>query len=216
MLSRIRRDLRCIPTATILWLMQKQRQTFDQGIRSRDSGPTPGFRCCDAEGCTSEGTHRAPKARDRLSEHYWFCLTHVRLYNQAWDYCQGLSQTEIEAMIRRDTIWQRPTWPLGSWERRERDLRARIWREFAGDDDATRAPGGGASAHRTEPETPRERAMRVLDLEAPVSFAQVKARYRALVKIYHPDANGGDKISEERLKSINEAYTTLKSCFGLT
>jgi DnaJ-class molecular chaperone len=30
------------------------------------------------------------------------------------------------------------------------------------------------------------------------------------VKIHHPDANGGDKSSEERLRSIIAAYTHLK------
>jgi len=37
----------------------------------------------------------------------------------------------------------------------------------------------------------------------------VKARYKELVKRHHPDANGGDKASEERFKQISEAYRTL-------
>ena len=42
----------------------------------------------------------------------------------------------------------------------------------------------------------------------------VKARYIELVKRFHPDTNGGDKTAEERLKLINEAYTTLKNGVG--
>ncbi|MFO1060844.1 MAG: DnaJ domain-containing protein, partial [Dongiaceae bacterium] len=36
-------------------------------------------------------------------------------------------------------------------------------------------------------------------------------RYKSLVKRLHPDANGGDKAAEERLKHINLAYSTLKN-----
>jgi len=182
-------------------------------------GPNLAFRCCDANGCSAEGIHRAPKSRDRLNEHYWFCLDHVRLYNRSWDYCAGLSEAEIEAMIRRDTIWQRPTWPLGAWQQRERDLRARVRRDYFEEEPASRSGAGtrrDAGQEHPAASTPMDEALRALDLEPPVSFTQVKARYRALVKIHHPDANGGDKASEERLKAINHAYNTLKGSFGLS
>ena len=39
-----------------------------------------------------------------------------------------------------------------------------------------------------------------------MTFEEVKARYKALVKLHHPDANNGAKESEERLKRINEAF----------
>ena len=39
---------------------------------------------------------------------------------------------------------------------------------------------------------------------------EMKSKYKDLVKLNHPDRNGGDKESEERLKIINQAYTTLK------
>jgi len=40
---------------------------------------------------------------------------------------------------------------------------------------------------------------------------QIKARYIKLVKQLHPDANGGNPEAEERLKTVNLAYTTLKN-----
>ena len=56
-----------------------------------------------------------------------------------------------------------------------------------------------------------EQALAVLELTAPVTMDEIRARYRALVKKLHPDANGGDKQAEERLKTIIQAYVTLKT-----
>jgi len=53
-------------------------------------------------------------------------------------------------------------------------------------------------------------ALSVMGLSWPVSMIELKSRYKELVKRHHPDANGGDKDAEERLKSINQAYTTLR------
>ena len=70
-------------------------------------------RVCEAPGCRLCGEYRAPRARDRLNEHRWFCLEHIREYNKKWDYFAGLDADEIEAHIRADTLWRRPVWPLG-------------------------------------------------------------------------------------------------------
>jgi hypothetical protein len=59
------------------------------------------------------GEFRAPKSRRHLKEYWWFCLEHVREYNSTWDYYKGMSPGEIEAQLRADTSWQRPSWPLG-------------------------------------------------------------------------------------------------------
>jgi len=32
-----------------------------------------------------------------------------------------------------------------------------------------------------------------------------------LAKLHHPDANGGDRAAEERLKTINLAYAALRT-----
>ncbi len=39
----------------------------------------------------------------------------------------------------------------------------------------------------------------------------MKTRYKELAKRHHPDANGGDRAAEERLKTINLAYAAVRS-----
>jgi len=47
----------------------------------------------------------------------------------------------------------------------------------------------------------------------PFTPVRLKARYKMLVKEHHPDAHGGDKAAEEKLKIINQAYATLKASY---
>src|SRR2546429_9000740 len=113
-----------------------------------------------------------------------------------------MSEAEIEAEIRRDTTWQRPSWPLGS------RISARIrdpFGFFGGEEDNPR------DAPRRRADSPEEAALRVFDLDRPFTIVSLKARYKELVKRHHPDANGGDKAAEEKLKVINQAYSTLKA-----
>jgi len=63
---------------------------------------------------------------------------------------------------------------------------------------------------RPEASSQEDKALAVLGLAATATWAEIKARYKRLVKRYHPDANGGDKQAEERLKVINQAYSTLR------
>ncbi|MBM3522821.1 MAG: J domain-containing protein [Alphaproteobacteria bacterium] len=181
-----------------------------------DSGRTPrgATRACDHPGCRACGEFRAPRGRKQLNDYFWFCLDHVRAYNQAWDYYRGMSEAEIERERRRDTVGQRPSWPMGS---RGQGIPAHLrglgidpevlneaLRRLLGDEPPV-------EPRRSRPRTPEEEALRVLDLYPGASFETIKARYKALAKLHHPDANGGDKAAEERLKSINQAYTLLKS-----
>lgn len=179
-----------------------------------DDVPRPPPRVCDHPGCAAEGEHRAPKSRDRLNEYWWFCLDHVRAYNKAWDFYAGMSEREIEEHIRRDTTWQRPSWPMGDWRTRERETRDRV----INGDFPFGAHWQGARAEQQapprRPRTPEEEALAVLDLEPGADFTTIKNRYRDLAKKHHPDRTGGDKDAEERLKRINQAYNTLKAANG--
>ena len=167
----------------------------------------PKPRSCDHQGCVAEGQFRAPRSRDNLgatNNYYWFCLAHVREYNAAWNYYAGMSEPEIERNLRHDTVWQRPTWPLG-WRvagNRWRDP-LHIFAEHAAENKAR------AEAKR-RPVTEEEIALSVFELEAPFDIKELKSRYKTLVKLHHPDANGGSKEAEERLKIITHAYRVLK------
>ena len=174
----------------------------------RARGPATA-RLCDQYGCTSEGLYRAPKSRDRLTDYYVFCLDHVRDYNRTWDYYRGMSQDEIEAHIRYDTVWQRPTWPLGNLGAQHgRDPLDAIRDGFGLFSERERERQ--EAEERWKPRTAEEKALSVLGMKPPAVFAEIKARYKELVKRLHPDAYGGDKGAEEQLKVINQAYSTLK------
>src|SRR6185369_13442309 len=85
---------------------------------------------CDHPGCESVGEYRAPARHyredvkasplniideKREQPNRWFCLDHVKQYNAAWDYYEGLNTSEMEEAIRSDSVWNRPTWRFGQW-----------------------------------------------------------------------------------------------------
>ena len=181
-----------------------------------DKVPESGPRRCDRPGCAAEGQHRAPRSRDALDSYYWFCLEHVREYNLAWDYFKDLDEAEIEAIRRRDAVWQRPTWPLNGMgqDRRKgaagaQDRPFRDPFEFFAEEGAAQAESKG----RFPPASRQAKALKTLQLAPDATLAEVKLRYKSLVKELHPDINGGDAKSEERLKIINLAYSDLKAAF---
>ncbi len=164
---------------------------------------------CEAPGCAEAGEFRAPKDRG-LNAYHWFCLEHVRAYNAGWDFYKGMPAADIEAGIRHDTGWGRPTWPLGR-------LGSTIDLEKLGDplgilrDAAPRRP---AAPRRAEAPPELRAALGVLELEWPVEPPALKARYKDLAKRHHPDANKGDKRAEERFKDISRAYALLRARLG--
>ncbi|MGE3624675.1 MAG: J domain-containing protein [Bdellovibrionales bacterium] len=171
-------------------------ETLDRPVKTR---------ACDCPGCSETGDYRAPKNR-ALTDYYFFCLSHVRAYNAAWDYFAGMNGAEIEAHIRNATVWERPTWPMGEWKIREQQLHDAVMREFFSDK-ANEAP-----AAPPMPQVERD-ALAVLDIAPPVTFAAIKTQYRALVKRYHPDLHGGSAEASEKFKGINQAFAILRDIY---
>ena len=54
-------------------------------------------------------------------------------------------------------------------------------------------------------------ALAILNLEESATLQEIKSRYKELVKRFHPDANGGNRGTEERLKQVIKAYGHLRA-----
>src|SRR5579863_1383268 len=135
--------------------------------------PNPPLRLCDHPGCEAGGNFRAPRSRLELDRYFWFCIDHVRSYNTAWNYYAGMSAAEIEAEIRRDTVWQRPSWRLG--ERHGPGPRVHDPFGFHAGQKEAHGPNGHAGGHAggyangaaARAASAREQALAVFDLEPP-------------------------------------------------
>jgi hypothetical protein len=183
-----------------------------KSILTPSDAPVNG-RVCEHPGCAAAAEFRAPKSRAQLHQYRWFCLEHVRAYNAKWDFYAGMNETEIEAQIRADQTWRRPTWKIaGRGPRPAGDVLEDLLDPFdiLADSEICRPAGrrGRAQANNLTPA--EQQALSILDLTWPQTLDAVKTRYKTLAKRHHPDANGGSKEAEERLKLINHAYTTLR------
>ena len=134
----------------------------------------------------------------------------MRAYNRAWDFFSGMTQREIEAYLREDVTWHRPTWPLGNARPQPGAWRWQDPYELFINGGGTNGTHGASEWDRRRPARPHRahaRGARPARRTSPVQ--ELKARYKQLAKRHHPDLHGGDKKAEERLKLINEAYTYL-------
>ncbi len=183
-------------------------RTFSDSYFETSDRPVK-VRQCDHPACGEKGDYRAPKSREHLNQYYFFCLNHVRDYNKAWDFFSGLSPEEVENYTRDATVWERPSWPLGQWGAAERALRDKAMREIFGD----AAPPEFAKQQTSPMPVAEREALATLEMTAPVTFAQIKTQYRILVKKHHPDLNNGDIENEEKFKSINQAFATLRKIY---
>ena len=123
-----------------------------------------------------------------------------------------LPPDDFEAQARAQACWERPTWRLGSWQSARLDTAMAGFAEAFGIEEDAEAGDNRSRRRQEQPQgaATDDKALAVLGLAPTATRAEIKARYKRLVKRYHPDANGGDRQAEERLKVINQAYSTLR------
>ena len=175
---------------------------------------------CAHPGCAEAGEFRAPVTPgdfDGPGRYRYLCLAHVREHNAAYDYFDGMSAEEIAE----------ETSPIPRRERRTRRFAfyegadpGPAWADFDDPLDAIAARfRGGASMRearaRSRFSAAEQEALHVLGLGADALLADVRAAYKKLVRVYHPDRNGGDRRHEARLRAVIDAYERLKGSEAL-
>ncbi|CUJ20584.1 J domain-containing protein [Cognatishimia activa] len=178
-----------------------------RGRRGMSGESTTSTRVCEKPGCEKPGKYRAPKAPDVLDEFRWFCKECVREYNAQWSFFDGKTEAETNAQKSKDKVWERET-------KQFVDPEARAWARLGIEDphqvlggNATQNPG--RSAGRRLPPT-EQRAIDILEAEATWSKADIRKAYKKLIKVLHPDMNGGDRSQEEQLQEVVWAWDQIK------
>jgi hypothetical protein len=177
--------------------------------------------CCEWEGCVKPGPHRAPKGRGQEGKYWQFCVDHVRQYNHSYNYFNGMNDDAVSAYQKDASIGHRPTWSMGVNSKGKgapptgKNAPKRDW-DYADPLGIMNESSVKPSAKTHEPSRPRHgaivrQALDVMGLDDRATASVIKAQYKTLVKRFHPDANGGDRGFEERLRDIIKAHDTLKA-----
>lgn len=187
-----------------------------------EKAQAPQVATCQWPGCLQAGCHKAPKGRGREGEYFQYCLDHVREYNKNYNYFAGMSDDDVASYQKASVTGHRPTWSSGvnAWASTGFRSAAQGHMGFkpgftTSDPFEVFERGRGAAGEQAGPQrrtlrNAERKALTTLTLDEDASATDIKARFKALVKQHHPDINGGDKQSEDRLREIIQAYNHLK------
>lgn len=200
--------------------MKLDSKYFDRiRTRRRAERPEPLAPTCQWDDCEENAAHRAPVGRNAEGQYFLFCFEHVKEYNKGYNYFSGLSDGEIARYQKEAITGHRPTWTIGvNKASRTGPTQGSARSGTAGANQRVRDPFGFFEQGRASATQPRVRKLKTLEakafdtlgLTAGAGSEDIKSAYKALVKKHHPDANGGDRGSEERFRAVIQAYQLLK------
>jgi curved DNA-binding protein CbpA len=169
---------------------------------------------CQWDGCEKSGTHRAPVGREAEGLFLLFCPTHVAEYTKGYNFSPNLSdpvtaryQREAASGLRA-TIGVRinrpPEAPLPSTARSgsAKAINARK--------SAAERLAASATLQFRKLKVLEAKAFETLGISADATPEEIRRRYKEKLKMHHPDANQGDRNSENELRAAIEAHKILK------
>ena len=143
----------------------------------------------------------------------WFCEEHVKIYNQKWDFFDGMTQAEIENFMYDDLTFHKKTQKFGNQDA----FFQKLWNNAIEDELLFINKFKNSSSYLGNKYNHTQvMALKKMELNTDVNWSDIRTQFKKLVKKYHPDINAGNKKFEEKLKEITLAYTFLNNSINKT
>lgn len=189
-----------------------------KGRRGMSGASETSTRPCEHADCQEPGKYRAPLNPDNLEDFRWFCLNHIRQFNQKWNFFENHSEEELEKQFAADKVWERPTEPFNEKTKAKMTAEQRAWARLGIEDphevlggNATKNPGkGNALGGGRKLPADQRKAIDILEARDDWTKAELRKQYKKLIKELHPDLNGGDRSEEDRLQQVVWAWDQVK------
>ncbi|WP_312470546.1 J domain-containing protein [Rhizobium sp.] len=178
---------------------------------SRDKPTQPTGPKCQWDGCDNSGTQRAPVGSAAEGLYLTFCLEHSKAYGRGYSYYPShsdpvIAKYQLDAAagkiatrgVRTDQPKLETPLPSSVPSGSAKSLKAR--------GKATQ-PSAATSSRTLKPL--EAKAFETLGLQQIATPEEIKRRYKERLKLHHPDANNGNRQSEDRLRATIEAYKIL-------
>ncbi len=165
---------------------------------------------CDWNNCKEIGSYKAPVEKDNSKKYRLLCLKHIKEFNKNWNYFKNMNDHEIEFFIKSDLTWHKATKKFGSSD----NFFNVMWNNALDDKLNIFKSTNFKDFKKTKVSQTDKDALSVMELNDDVKCEQIHAKFKYLVKKYHPDKNHGSKKFEDRLKKITLAYSQLKKTLG--
>ncbi len=182
--------------------------------KGRSEAPVSAAPPCQWGSCKKRGLHKAPKGRGSEGEYYHFCRDHVSEYNKSYNYFSGMNEGDFAAFQKSSATGHRPTWSMGvhgtdaAWQAAKNSADPlEILKTIRG---KVQEPPDPAVERRRVVLKGARKHLQSLNLDEHATPDEIKIQFKALVKLHHPDHNGGDRSSEDRFREVLAAYNYLK------
>jgi hypothetical protein len=169
---------------------------------------------CQWDGCEKIGTHRAPVGPGAEGLYLLFCLEHVKEYNKGYSFTTAPSDADVARYQKEATTGSRATFGTRVQQATEIPIPSTIRSGSAKTLNARR----NAAKHQAQKTDLQRRKLKVLEAKAfdtlglapEATPEEIRSRYKERLKMHHPDANQGNRTSEDELRASIEAYKILK------
>uniref|UniRef100_UPI003F2931E9 J domain-containing protein n=1 Tax=Rhizobium sp. F40D2 TaxID=3453141 RepID=UPI003F2931E9 len=169
---------------------------------------------CQWDGCDKQGMHRAPVGADAEGLYLLFCHSHAKQYSEGYNYVTKLSNPVTARYQREAASGSRPTWGVRVNHSTETPLpssiRSGTAKTINARKNATQRQAAKAAVPSRRLKVLEAKAFETLDLSPNATPDEIRSRYKQKLKMHHPDANDGNRASEEALRAAIDAHRILK------